>query len=136
MSKRRSTGFTLVEVLISLIVFAIALLALAQIPAVYTRLMSLSVEKENSTLIAINALDYIETLEYSSIVDTIDTATLGTSIDIPDGYTISDIATSTNDPAAPSKMVTVTISRTGGVGKEDVTLTRVVSPFASNTSIE
>ena len=82
------------------------------IPAVYNRLMSLSIEKENATFVAINALDYIETLDF----DTIGTlhgkpGDLESSMDIPSAYSISSVDVTPDNAGVPSRTVTITIPR-------------------------
>lgn len=129
---KKRHGFSLVETIVALLIFTIALLALAQIPALYSKLMSMSVEKENATLHAIHALDYIETLDYDNDIDaSLNTSDLADSLDLPSDYNISNFDVQTD---SSSKTVSITISKTGGIGKEDVTLTRVVSPFADKTA--
>lgn len=135
---RKRNAFSLIETMIALILFSIALLALAQIPALYSKLMSMSVEKENATLHAIHALDYIETLDYDSEIPdlggSITLDELETSLDMPAGYDITSIDVNPTTANASSRTVTVNITKTDGMGKEDVTLTRVVSPFADKTA--
>ena len=128
MKKRK--GLTLVEVLISLVVFAVAIVSLMQIPALYTKLMSMSIEKENATHMANETLDMIETLDFDDLTDAAGNTTtlegeLETSLDYPANYSLGlDI------DSGDHVLVTVTISVPSGIGKEDVVLERVVSPFA------
>jgi len=131
-TRRPKQGFTLVEILISLLLFAIAILALVQIPLFYSKLMSMSVEKENSTLVAIHALDYIETLDYEGIIPSLasEIDTLETSIDIPQGYEIVSLQVDPTTPGASSRTISITVTKTGGLEKQSVTLQRAVSPYA------
>ena len=138
---RQEQGFTLVEILISLLLFSIAILALVQIPVFYSKLMSMSVEKENTTLVAIHALDYIESLGYDDTIPGLDENSsnidaLESSIDVPEGYEITSLTVDPTTSGASSRTIAITVSKTGGLGKETVTLERVVSPFASATSVE
>jgi len=129
---KKRKGLTLVEILISLVLLAVALLSLIQIPALYNKLMSMSIEKENATLYASQALDIIETVNYTVIRNNL-SDTLETSLDLPQGYEASLVVTP--DTASPDqKSVEVTISVPKGMGKQDVSLTRVVSPFAHSTA--
>ncbi len=134
LNRRTSLGFSLVETIIALIIFLIALLALVQIPALYSKLMSLSVEKENATLHAIHVLDHIETMEYETIRESIDLTDFATSLDIPVEYTISSLIVDPDEQNPSSKTITITISSASGLARKDVSLTRVVSPFADKTA--
>ena len=126
---RKRQGLTLVEILISLVLLAVALLSLIQIPALYNKLMSMSIEKENATLYATQILDTVETLDFNDIADSSDVSL----VTLPDGYVAS--LNVTPDTASPDqKSVEVTISVPKGMGKQDVSLTRVVSPFAQSTA--
>lgn len=131
----KQKGFSLVETIISLLVFSIALLALVQVPALYSKLMSMSVEKENATLHAIHALDTLETIDYEDLDDTSSLEnSLIASIDLnTSAYSLVLSIVPANDDTASSKTLTVQVSKVSGIGKEDVTLTRVVSPFADKT---
>jgi competence protein ComGC len=133
---KKKEGLTLVEVLISLVVLAVAIISLLQIPALYTKLMAMSIEKENATLLANETLDMIETVDYETIsnaagnssnIDVLEND-LVESLDYPGNYSLqlNIPAPTTGDPV----VVEVTISVPSGIGKEDVVLERVVSPFA------
>ena len=134
MKKRK--GLTLVEVLISLVVLAVAIVSLMQIPALYTKLMAMSIEKENATHMANETLDMIETVDYETISNAAGNSAntddlesdLVDSFDYPGNYSLqlNIPAPATGDPV----VVKVTISVPSGIGKEDVVLERVVSPFA------
>jgi hypothetical protein len=90
----------------------------------------MSVEKENATLYAIEALDLIETLDYDTeITSTMTSSDIGFE-HLPPGYDVSAVVSDDSS----SKTVTVTVSINSGVGKKDVSLTRVVSPFADKTA--
>ena len=131
---KKNHGFSLVETLIALIILTIALLALVQIPALYSKLMSLSVEKENATLYAIHALDLVETVDYSSFDGSTNVADLqsdlNVSLDLPSDYS----AVLSVDYSVNSSTIQVTIEYPSGIGRKDVSLTRVVSPFADKTA--
>ena len=127
---RKRQGLTLVEILISLVLLAVALLSLIQIPALYNKLMSVSIEKENATLYASQALDILETVNYDSVSDDI-LGDLSTSLDLPSDYSTQ---LSVLDSSGDSKNVTVTVLKGSGIGKSDVSLSRVVSPFAQSTA--
>src|SRR6056297_3570867 len=95
---RKRQGLTLVEILISLVLLAVALLSLIQIPALYNKLMSMSIEKENATLYASQALDIIETVNYTVIRNNI-SGTLESSLDLPEGYAaVLDVTPDTASP--------------------------------------
>lgn len=126
----KQKGFSLVETLIALIILTIALLALVQIPALYSKLMSLSVEKENATLYAIHALDLAETVDYDDLKNALE-SDLNVSLDLPLDYSV---VLSVDESLSSSKTVQVTIEYPSGIGRKDVSLTRVVSPFADKTA--
>ncbi len=130
---KKNNGFSLVETLIALIILTIALLALVQIPALYSKLMSVSVEKENATLYAIHALDLVETVDYEDGYDNVSNLQddLNASLDLPLDYFA---VLSVDQSSSSSKTVQVTIEYPSGIGRKDVSLTRVVSPFADKTA--
>jgi prepilin-type N-terminal cleavage/methylation domain-containing protein len=135
---KKRKGLTLVEVLISLVVLAVAIVSLLQIPALYTKLMAMSIEKENATLLANQTLDMMETLNFEdTIIDSAGNSSTTTktedlknklvdSLDYPANYSLGLNIIDSDDLA----VVQVTISVPSGIGKEDVVLERVVSPFA------
>ena len=123
---RGKRAFSLVETMIALLIFAIGVLALSQIPAIYGKLMAVSVEKENAALYAVGAADLLESLPFADIGESA-APVLAASLDLPDGYSL---LLSVDHSAAGSKTVTVIIEHAAGTGKKSVSVARVVSSLA------
>jgi len=64
----RRLGFTLVEVLISLVILVIILMGLAIVPIMTTQLLSDSTERERAILVGVGMLDALEGYPLSGIV--------------------------------------------------------------------
>ncbi len=64
-----SSGFSLVETLISLVILAIALLSLAAVPVVTTRALLLSDQRAKATFFASSALEIGESANYEDPVN-------------------------------------------------------------------
>ncbi len=64
--KRARRGFTLVETLIALVVLALALVSLAAVPIVTSKLLFTSEEKAKAIMLASSALDLGEAVSYDN----------------------------------------------------------------------
>ncbi|MBN1332581.1 MAG: prepilin-type N-terminal cleavage/methylation domain-containing protein [Synergistales bacterium] len=125
-TRYRKAGFSLIEILISLVILAVALLSLALIPSMTTKMMMISQEKENATLLA---LRFIEEFENEEIL----------SADYNGSFNVDGFLVTVDIPGPvdfTSRTITVTVEAPEGIGRNDVSLTRVVSPYAHNTAME
>ena len=117
----RREGFSLVEVLIGLVLLAVALLSIASSFTSSTKVMIHSIDTEKATLIASEILDKIEAQEYSDL----SYGSLSSDIDIPSAYSVTWTDTDNGD----SKTIQLTISW-NGVGKVNaVNMERDISRF-------
>lgn len=106
----KQKGFTLVEVLIAMMILAIALLALAAVVVSSTMLLSHSVDRETAVSLAIGKLDDLEGLDYDDIVNG--------SEQVGDKFTLSWVVS--EDTAKGIKDVTVNATWRGVLGERTV----------------
>lgn len=130
LKKKRKKGMSLIEVLISLIILAIALLSLAKMPPLTTMLMAKSIHYEEASLIAQQQLEYLEGCSFDSEPlsgdHNFEYALDSVSRDFFDcDYTV------TNQFDDNGKLVTVTISWDGD--KHKVEIDRTLSRFSQRT---
>lgn len=113
---RVQKGFSLVEVLIALVILAIALLALAGVVMSTTMLLSHTIDSEEAVNVGVKKLDEIEGWDYEDIDPS--------SVDVPDGkYALSWTVTENTS----QKDVILTVQWTGIIGSKNVELMRVIS---------
>ncbi|MGC9490670.1 MAG: prepilin-type N-terminal cleavage/methylation domain-containing protein [Thermovirgaceae bacterium] len=117
---RQQKAFTLVEVLISLVILAIALLALAAVVMSTTMLLSHTIDSEEAVNVGVKKLDEIEGWDYADIDPS--------SADVTEGkYTLSwTVTTNTND-----KDVDLTVEWDGIIGSKSVELKRTISELGN-----
>ncbi len=120
-------GFALVETIIALLILAIALLAMAFVPIMSTKLALQTVQKERAMTLAYSGLDYLESVEYDKSVSSPDVA----SGDFRITYSKPTYEAASNDYKA------VVIVRWGGVtGGSELTLERRLSKYSYLTRKE
>jgi prepilin-type N-terminal cleavage/methylation domain-containing protein len=107
---KQQKAFTLVEVLIALVILAIALLALAGVVISTTMLLSHSIDREKAVSLAGEKLDELEG-EYDDIVDSTDT--IGKFIRT---WTVTEIS--------GIKTVNLTMTWPGIIGERSLTMER------------
>ena len=118
---RKREGFSLVEIVIGLVLLAVALLSIASSFTSSTKLMVHAVDREKATLIASEILDLIEAHDYSDL----SYDSLSSDIHIPPTYSV----TWTDSDNGDSKTIELTVSWEG-VGKVNaVTMERDISRF-------
>jgi len=117
---KRQKAFTLIEVLISLVILSIALLALAGVVVSTTMLLSHTIDSEEAVNVGVKKLDEIEGLIYAG--EDPDSA------DHADGkYTFVWVLTeNTND-----KDVDLTVEWDGIIGSKSVKLKRTISELGN-----
>ncbi len=112
LAKQRK-GFSLVEVLIAMVILAIALLALAGVVVSTTMLMAHTIDKENAVNLGAEKLETLEA-DYDGIVD---------SADVVGKFT----RTWSVDSETGGKTVNMTVQWNGILGSREVTLERFVA---------
>jgi prepilin-type N-terminal cleavage/methylation domain-containing protein len=117
---KQQKAFTLVEVLIALVILAIALLALAGVVMSTTMLLSHTIDSEEAVNVGVKKLDEIEGWDYADIDPS--------SADVTEGkYTLSwTVTTNTND-----KDVDLTVGWDGIIGSKSVELKRTISELGN-----
>jgi len=128
--RSRRGGFSLVEVLIALIILAVALLSLAQVPPVTTRLMASSIHHEDASLIAQEQLEFLEGCPFDSGFlsgdHTFEYSLEGVSRDFFDcSYSVTEVFDGNG------KAVTVKITWDGT--RHSLEIARTLSRFAEET---
>lgn len=115
---KRQKAFSLVEVLIALLILAIALLALASVVVSTTMLLSHTIDSEEAVNVGVAMLEEIEGLHYDDIVD---------SSDEMGKYVIEwTVTENTND-----KDVDLTVEWDGIIGSKSVELKRTISELGN-----
>lgn len=115
----RSKAFSLVESLIALLILSIAILAIAAVPIMSTKLAVLATHQEQAHFLAVKALDSLEADSSLAVV---------TSPDIVGGFSV--IATKQNTIGR------AVVSWRGVAGQSSLTLERRMSDFSSRTRKE
>lgn len=109
-------GFSLVEVLISLFLLALALGAISSTFASSTKLLIHTFDHEKATMLAAEQLDTLEAGDFD---------TLASSSDVEGSYQLQWIVSGDTE----SKTITLSVSW-DGLNKQPVTMVREISPFA------
>ncbi len=115
---RRQKAFSLVEVLVALLILAIALLALASVVISTTMLLSHTIDSEEAVNVGVAMLEEIEGLDYGDIVD---------SSDEVGKYVIEWIVTEKTS----EKDVDLTVKWDGILGSKSVELKRTISELGN-----
>lgn len=98
------TGFTLIETLISLMVFSVGMLGLAGLTTVIVRSNTLSQQITTATVLAQDTLEALQTLGYTSVIPT-----TGITISNRHRYTRS-VGVVEEHPATGIKTVAITVT--------------------------
>jgi|GEM_PF-1298953 len=115
---KRQKAFSLVEVLIALLILAIALLALASVVVSTTMLLSHTIDSEEAVNVGVAMLEEIEGLGYGDIVD---------SSDEVGKYVIEWTVTEKTS----EKDVDLTVQWDGILGSKSVELKRTISKLGN-----
>ena len=126
-TRKKRKAFALAESIIALLILAIALLAMALVPIMSSKLALQTVQKERAMTLAYSGLDYLESVKFDKSVSSPDVA----SGDFRITYSKPTYEAASNDYKA---VVTV---RWGGVtGGSELTLERKLSKFSYLTRKE
>jgi Tfp pilus assembly protein PilV len=117
-------GFALVETIIALLILAIALLAMAFVPIMSTKLALQTVHRERAMTLAYSGLDFLESIKFDSAVTSTDTV----SGDFRVTYTKPKYSAASNDYKA-----IVTVKWGGVTGGSELILERSLSKFSQLT---
>lgn len=112
LAKQRK-GFSLVEVLIAMVILAIALMALAGVVVSTTMLMAHTIDKENAVNLGVEKLETLEA-DYEEIDD--DSDSIGKFNRV---WTV--------DESTDGKTVTMVVQWNGILGSREITLERIVA---------
>lgn len=111
-----SCGFALAETIIALLILSIALLAIAIVPIMSSKMAIQTTQRERAMSLAINRLDVLESVDYEEAVNSTDVAGQFTVV-----YT----------KAAKGSVGSVTVTWGGITGNSSYTLTRDLSEASS-----
>jgi len=112
---RRQNAFTLVEVLIALVILAIALLALAGVVMSTTMLLSHTIDREQAVNLAVEKLEELEGVDYDTEL-----------VDSSDQYDKYAVVWEVTDVTG-GKNVELTVTWEGIVGNKEITMEREIS---------
>jgi prepilin-type N-terminal cleavage/methylation domain-containing protein len=114
---KQQKAFTLVEVLIALVILAIALLALAGVVMSTTMLLSHTIDREQAVNLAVEKLEELEGVDYDTeLVDSSDQPYEGKFSRVWD---VTDVT--------GGKNVELTVTWEGIVGNKEITMEREIS---------
>jgi prepilin-type N-terminal cleavage/methylation domain-containing protein len=112
---KQQKAFTLVEVLIALVILAIALLALAGVVMSTTMLLSHTIDREQAVNLAVGKLEELEGVDYDTEL-----------VDSSDQYDKYAVVWDVTDVTG-GKKVELTVSWEGIVGNKEITMEREIS---------
>ncbi|MDN5335843.1 MAG: hypothetical protein PWR02_869 [Synergistales bacterium] len=112
---RQQNAFTLVEVLIALVILAIALLALAGVVMSTTMLLSHTIDREQAVNLAVEKLEELEGVDYDTEL-----------VDSSDQYDKYAVVWEVTDVTG-GKNVELTVTWEGIVGNKEITMQREIS---------
>jgi type IV pilus assembly protein PilV len=122
-TRRQDTGFTLLEVLITLVILAIGMLGLAGMQVLSIRSNSFGQEMTVASTLAQNKLEELREEDFDTIADSNDTCT-----NYANGVTFARTWTVADDtPANGMKTVEVVVSWPGATGPREVTVSTIIS---------
>ena len=125
--RKKHKAFALAETIIALLILAIALLAMAFVPIMSSKLALQTVQKERAMTLAYSGLDYLESVEYSKSV---------TSPDVANGEFRISYSKPAFDAASNDYKAVVTVRWGGVTGGSELTLERKLSKFSYLTRKE
>jgi len=125
--RQKRKAFALAESIIALLILAIALLAMALVPIMSSKLALQTVQKERAMTLAYSGLDYLESVEYSKSV---------TSPDVANGEFRISYSKPAFDAASNDYKAVVTVRWGGVTGGSELTLERKLSKFSYLTRKE
>lgn len=114
-----SCGFALAETIIALLILSIALLAIAIVPIMSSKMAIQTTQRERAMSLAINRLDVLESVSYGKAVN---------STDVEGEFTV------VSTKAARGDVGTVSVTWSGITGNASLTLTRNLSEAASKVA--
>jgi prepilin-type N-terminal cleavage/methylation domain-containing protein len=112
---KQQKAFTLVEVLIALVILAIALLALAGVVMSTTMLLSHTIDREQAVNLAVEKLEELEGVDYDTEL-----------VDSSDQYDKYAVVWDVTDVTG-GKNVELTVTWEGIVGNKEITMEREIS---------
>ena len=124
-ARPRRRGFTLLELMITLVVLAIGVLALGQMMPAGSRAMSRSRSKTSGTALAAQKVEDLKALAWTDA-----NLTAGTHTDNSGKYTRTWIITD-NTPLAGTKKVAVTVAWTSSTGARSTVLTTYMTQLTN-----
>ncbi len=123
--KQTKAGFTLIEVLIAMSIFAIAALAAASLILQSTSMISVNAQHSQAVTLAQQTMEDLRTLSYDDVTSGAQTSTLNNT-----QYAVSWLVTA-NSPAPEMKKIILTVSwQNKGVAKNyalETVFTKVTS---------
>lgn len=125
--RQKRKAFALAESIIALLILAIALLAMALVPIMSSKLALQTVQKERAMTLAYSGLDYLESVEFSKSV---------ASTDVANGEFRITYTKPAYDAASNDYKAVVTVRWGGVTGGSELTLERRLSKFSSLTRKE
>ena len=120
-------GFALVETVISLLILAVAILSIAMVPIMSSKMALQTVKKEQAMTLAYSGLDFLESVPPDEEI---------ASGDMASGDFLVSYAKPEYDAASDDYRAVVTVRWHGVTGSSQLVLERILSRFANRTREE
>lgn len=120
-------GFALVETVISLLILAVAILSIAMVPIMSSKMAIQTVKKEQAMTLAYSGLDFLESVPPDEEI---------ASSDMASGDFLVSYAKPEYDAASDDYRAVVTVRWQGVTGSSQLVLERILSRFANRTREE
>jgi type IV pilus modification protein PilV len=120
-------GFSLAETLVAFLILAIALLAIAFVPVMTSKMALQTVQREQAMFLAVNALDSLEAQPYDVKIE---------SDDVSGEFTVKSEKPVFVQAQPENYIAKATVTWKGVTGSNSLSLERRISKFSSETRKE
>ncbi len=125
--RRFNQAFSLPETVIGLLILSIALLAIAAVPIMSSKLAVHATQRDQAMFLAVRTLDFLEAQPYTSSI---------ASQDFVDEFTITYRKPVFVESSPDNHVGRATVTWRGVAGQSSLTLERLLSKFSSSTREE
>lgn len=123
----RKSGVSLVETVIALLILSIAILAIAGVPIMSSKLAIHASQRDQAMFLAVKTLDFLEAQPHTSSI---------ASQDVVDDFTITYWKPVFVESSPDNHVGRATVTWRGVAGQSSLNLERILSKFSSSTREE